>query len=186
MNKFAVKREQRLLQLLAIGLEIFAKQGYEKTTIKMIAQQAGIALGLLYNYFPSKEELLVALIRQEQDKIYTTLLEEMHKSDLNQVDIYIRTTVKLVKQNKNFYRLLHGVRLQSEIVKQVQLDIKKDMEALQKRVELELNEAGIPFPGLEAKLLFASLDGIINHFLLNESYPVDDIANLLLMKYRNK
>jgi hypothetical protein len=57
---------------------------------------------------------------------------------------------------------------------------------VQRQIEAYLVNAAIPFPGLEAKLLFATLDGLIHHFLLQESFPIDDISNLLIMKYRNQ
>jgi AcrR family transcriptional regulator len=45
--------------LLAAARELFARQGYEDTTIAEIAQAAGVAVGTVYLYFQNKHDILV-------------------------------------------------------------------------------------------------------------------------------
>ncbi len=47
------------LYTTAIGL--IARRGYEATTLREIAGEAGVSVGLLYRYFPSKQAVIVAL-----------------------------------------------------------------------------------------------------------------------------
>lgn len=58
-------RQQQALarreHLIEVALQLFAQQGYEATSIKQIATSAGVAMGLLYHYFPSKNELMKAI-----------------------------------------------------------------------------------------------------------------------------
>jgi AcrR family transcriptional regulator len=49
---------QRLYET-AIGL--MAKRGYEATTLRDVAKDAGVSVGLLYRYFPSKRAIIIAL-----------------------------------------------------------------------------------------------------------------------------
>src|SRR5579883_2288091 len=51
-------------QILNTALALFAKQGYQATTMRDIAGAAGCSLGLAYRYFGSKEELVVAVYEQ--------------------------------------------------------------------------------------------------------------------------
>lgn len=46
-------------KLLQTALEIFLRQGYEKTTVAQIAAQTDMGIGTLYNYFPSKSHLFL-------------------------------------------------------------------------------------------------------------------------------
>lgn len=48
--------------LLGAAEQAFAAQGYHRTTVKDIADRAGVAVGTFYLYFPSKEGAFVALI----------------------------------------------------------------------------------------------------------------------------
>ena len=54
--------ERRREQLLEIGLRLFAAQGFATTTIADIAREAGVAHGLVYHYFASKDDLLAAIV----------------------------------------------------------------------------------------------------------------------------
>ncbi len=56
-----VMRETRE-RLLAAAAEEFAQKGYVGANINRISQAAGFAKGTIYNYFPSKRELMLALI----------------------------------------------------------------------------------------------------------------------------
>lgn len=58
MNKMITTREE----LLAVARGIVVEQGIEHLSIRLLAQQCGIAIGSVYNYFPSKSELLLALV----------------------------------------------------------------------------------------------------------------------------
>jgi AcrR family transcriptional regulator len=47
--------------LYAIALELIAARGYEATTLRDVAREAGVSVGLLYRYFPSKQAVVMAL-----------------------------------------------------------------------------------------------------------------------------
>lgn len=57
------KGQQRVSHLLETAADLFARQGYESTSTGDIAEQAGVAVGALYQYFPNKSALLEALAR---------------------------------------------------------------------------------------------------------------------------
>lgn len=58
-----VDKEQRQAELLEIAIEVFAKRGYQATTMDEIAEQAGVSKGMLYIYFKNKEALFGAVFR---------------------------------------------------------------------------------------------------------------------------
>lgn len=60
----AQQKQERRDQLVATARRLFAEKGVENTTIKDIAEAAGVAQGLLYHYFRSKEELLWAIVER--------------------------------------------------------------------------------------------------------------------------
>ncbi len=51
-------RDKRLA-IIAAARDLFAKQGYEDTTIAEIARRAGVAVGTVYLYFENKRQILV-------------------------------------------------------------------------------------------------------------------------------
>ena len=48
-------------RLYATAMRLIAQRGYEATTLRDIANEAGVSVGLLYRYFPSKQAVIIAL-----------------------------------------------------------------------------------------------------------------------------
>jgi AcrR family transcriptional regulator len=56
--------EERRVQLIDTALNVFAQKGLEGATVKELSEAAGVAQGLLYHYFHSKEDLLRAALER--------------------------------------------------------------------------------------------------------------------------
>ena len=63
----AASRERRRLHILSAAEELFAAQGFAKTTVDEIARRAGVSKGLVYDHYDSKEELLRAVWSSQVD-----------------------------------------------------------------------------------------------------------------------
>jgi AcrR family transcriptional regulator len=63
--------------LLDAALTTFDALGYSATPVPTIAGQAGMAVGSVYRYFPSKEELANALYRREKQRLAEALFTEL-------------------------------------------------------------------------------------------------------------
>ena len=50
--------------LLEAAAQVFGARGYERTTTNHVAERAGVSIGTLYQYFPNKDALLLALARE--------------------------------------------------------------------------------------------------------------------------
>ncbi len=59
-------RERRIIQA---AQRLFSRRGYSATSMEDVAARAGLAVGTIYNYFPSKPELLLAIVRRETASI---------------------------------------------------------------------------------------------------------------------
>ena len=59
--------EVRRQEILDTALRLFGEKGYEKTSISDIAKAIGVAQGLCYRYFPSKEALFDSALEQYAD-----------------------------------------------------------------------------------------------------------------------
>ncbi|MET9349524.1 TetR/AcrR family transcriptional regulator [Streptomyces termitum] len=62
---------ERRRQLLDTAAEVFAAQGYDATTVRRIADAAGLLAGSLYYHFDSKESMLDEILRAFLDELGT-------------------------------------------------------------------------------------------------------------------
>ena len=67
-------------QILDAAIRVFARQGFHATRVADIADEAGVAYGLVYHYFSSKEEVLNQLFT-ERWSLLLTAIEEADGSD---------------------------------------------------------------------------------------------------------
>jgi AcrR family transcriptional regulator len=58
-----VKTEARREAIVAAATQLFKEMGYERATISELASRYGGSKATLYSYFPSKEELFVAVVK---------------------------------------------------------------------------------------------------------------------------
>ncbi len=63
------RKEARPQELLDAALELFVEKGFSATRSDEVAERAGVSKGTLYLYYPSKEELLKAVIQQNMGQI---------------------------------------------------------------------------------------------------------------------
>jgi AcrR family transcriptional regulator len=62
------KGEQTRAHILETALQLFRERGYEETTMRAIAEAAGVAVGNAYYYFRSKEHLIQAFYERSHDE----------------------------------------------------------------------------------------------------------------------
>ncbi len=62
------KGEQTKALILNTALEMLRERGYENTTMRAIAKEAGVSLGNAYHYFNSKDALIQAFYQQTHDE----------------------------------------------------------------------------------------------------------------------
>jgi AcrR family transcriptional regulator len=62
-------RERIRTELIAVGLELMAKQGVQHTTVEQIYKKVGISRTFFYSFFSTKEDLVVEALYWQQPKI---------------------------------------------------------------------------------------------------------------------
>ncbi len=69
LGRRELQKQERERRILTAARNLFDRKGYAKTAMEEIAERAGLAVGTLYNYFPSKEDLLLAIMQREADRL---------------------------------------------------------------------------------------------------------------------
>ncbi|MFF9485508.1 TetR/AcrR family transcriptional regulator [Streptomyces sp. NPDC014676] len=68
-------------RLYMSALQLFAEQGYERTTIDQIAEHADVARGTFFNHFQRKEDVVTTWAEQRQDKLRAVMEKSLTDDD---------------------------------------------------------------------------------------------------------
>lgn len=171
-------------RIMDAALTLFGRQGYESTSVKQIAQAAGVAQGLLYNYFQSKEHLLAAIFQQSMADVRESFALAEQAPSGQQVAALIRAAFAIIRRNERFWRLSYAVRTQIPILVGLGLDLRAWTHEIRMTATRYLREIDAPNPEVEGEILFALIDGISQHYVIEpESYPLAAIEAALIEKY---
>lgn len=83
--------------ILKAAIKVFAQQGYFGCRVADIAEAAGIAYGLIYRYFPSKDDLLIAIF-QENTQLFLKKIEQIKRDFFDPRD-KLRCVVQFIFKN---------------------------------------------------------------------------------------
>jgi AcrR family transcriptional regulator len=168
------------------ALELFSEFGYEGTSIRMIASKANISLGLMYNYFSGKDELLKEIFNQGiQDIQHSFDQENAADGKILRIERHIRQTFAIVKEKKLFWRMLHSIRMQARVQEILGKEMKEIGIYIIGQIRENLSELNIHDVENEAHLLFATIDGIVGMYVFDDQYPLQEVETLLIEKYKN-
>ena len=81
------RAQQTVEAILGAAAQLLARTGYAKVTTNAIAARAGVSIGSLYEYFPNKDAVVVALMEQvleEQFASFAGTVEQVKRARLDQ------------------------------------------------------------------------------------------------------
>jgi AcrR family transcriptional regulator len=178
-------RAESRSRILTHALRLFAKNGYDGTTVKMIADAAGISQGLIYAHFASKEALLGAIFEESVGDVRKSFAAGADGADPRErFERYVRGCFDVLRRNLDFWRLSYGVRMQSAVLEQLGDRVPRWTAEIRRTLQRFLRDIGVRNPRLEAEVLFALIDGVSQHYALDpKAYPLDKVVKRILEMY---
>jgi AcrR family transcriptional regulator len=179
-------REESRSRIIDAALRLFAGYGYERATVRMIAEAAGVAQGLMYSHFASKEELLRAIFEQSVADVYASFaLAAAGAPGPPTVERIIRGAFAILRERRDFWHLSYGVRMQPEVLAAIGDALPAWTASIRQTLEQALVASEVERPAIEADLLFAAIDGVAQHYTLDpERYPLDEVVEALIARYQ--
>jgi len=177
-------RADSKLRIMEAAFKLIAKNGYEATSIAMIATTAGVSKGLLYNYFESKEALVKALVieaMEESDNLVGELMDPDPRKALRNIFAWF---FKEIRERPDHWKLITELTFKIEKFDFVHDIVATKMTEYVGFLETLLAQMGYKEAHSEARLISAILDGIGFHALMTrEDYPFAQMENYLITKY---
>jgi AcrR family transcriptional regulator len=95
--------------LIAATARILVREGFDKASTNRIAAVAGVSVGSLYQYFPSKEALVAAVIERHQQEIMRIVRGELAQAANQPIEQGVRTLVAVAVKAHRLDPQLHRV-----------------------------------------------------------------------------
>lgn len=117
--------------------KVIAREGYYNTKVQMIANEANIAVGTIYNYFDSKEAILDYIFKDEFEK-RIKFLNELEKNDdlaLNKIKMFLEFHLNEFIEDPNKMRVIAQeivlfTKYMSNSTKELLIKVRKDLGRL--------------------------------------------------------
>lgn len=173
-------------KILSAALTLFAKNGFHTTSVSQIAEAAKVSKGLTYNYFDSKEALLLAII-DRASKTMIAVAGEMAMDGGFQIALrdFLARYSKSLKANNQFLSFQLSLMFQPDLRTIVQEPMHARAEQLLAMTEAMFKRAGARNPTVIARRFISELDGITLHYLsVFKDYPLDEMLVQLYQNYK--
>ena len=187
-KQFEEIREERKQQIMHAALILFANKGFDATSISMIAKEAGISKGLMYNYFESKEKLIVEIMDGMIEEMLS-MFDPNHDGVLeaHEMKNFIHIMLHHVKENQQLYKLYFHVIMQPKVFALIEGKLEEIIATISLMVEKYFENMAFENPKIEALLFTTMLDGLFFDYVLKpELFPLDEIETQLIKQYCTK
>jgi len=166
--------------LLEAAVHVFARRGYHAARVGDIAEEAGVAHGLLYHYFSSKEEVLETIFRETWSDLLAAVRDveesgEPAREQIRQVAAIllrswrrdpdlVRVLVREVTRSPELGRRVGEI---GEAFAAIERIVRRGQDARELRDDLD--------PRLASAILYGAIEEILTGWVL-ELLPDDDAA----------
>lgn len=177
-------------EMLAAALALFSDKGYHNVSMQEIAEKAEFAVGTLYKFFRSKEDLYKALISEQADRFHAALIEALaaESGPAERLRGYVRAKGRIYMDNAACIRLYFAENRGASFNIKAGLDkeIRERCDLVLRRLETVFAEgmdSGVFRRTAEPHHLALALDSLCNAFLfhwLEERRPYPESPDIIL------
>lgn len=110
-NKRETNKRVRKENIYAVAMDLFRRQGFDETRVEEITQAAGVAKGTFFNYFPTKEDVLLYIGERHIARLSAALANGTGKrisqsdSAVVALKVFMRTLADSLTNDKDLVRL---------------------------------------------------------------------------------
>ncbi len=174
--KRAESRELTRKKILEAAERLFARHGFDGTSVDDVAEAAGYSKGAVYYNFESKDELFEALVEQEIGGLVASL--EGALADAHTIEEKLAAAQRVLTERE---RHKHGGRLEFEVLSHAMREPKlrrivgkayeRMRTAIASLIEQQFAEAGVCPPMPAGDLAIAIIAGSLGHGLMQALDP---------------
>jgi AcrR family transcriptional regulator len=184
-EQFEEIRNDRKDQVLDAALHVFAEEGYHSASVSRIAKRAGVSKGLMYNYFQSKEEVLLTLVRDLFDYVMKVLKIEPDEAFTQaRFEEIIALSIDVPKNEPKRWKLYMSLAFQAEVAELLMQEMAPRFGGYMQSMSQYFQNKGYEDPVAAMRIFSALLDGVQMHYLLDpKGFPAEKAKQFLIKQF---
>jgi AcrR family transcriptional regulator len=169
-------RSARRKQLLAAAQEVFVANGYHGAAMDDIAERAGVSKPVLYQHFPGKRELYLALLDTQAETLADAVVDALATTDDNQQRIHAVLSAYFAFVDRDDEDGAFRLVFESDLVNDP--DVRQRVELVTRKTMIAVADTVAADTGLEraeAEMLATALTGsaqVVARWWLDSDRPV--------------
>jgi AcrR family transcriptional regulator len=177
----AIRGEKEAL-ILETALGLFAKNGYLSTPVSLIAKEAGISKGLMYNYFKSKEDLLQKVVFDKADLFLDFLvIDDINNVTKQEIINFIEGNFSLLVNEQAFFKLYFSLLVQPDVYSLMGSEMMKMFEEIIVAINNYYEKLGFENAYIKTRYLLAVFDGVGMHYIVDpDNFPLEDVKKMII------
>jgi AcrR family transcriptional regulator len=171
--------------LLEATARILVREGFDRASTNRIADVAGVSIGSLYQYFPSKEALVAAVVERHQQDIRQVIQGELEKAAMLPIEQGVRMLVAVAVKSHRIAPKLHRV-LAEQIprvgtLEKVETFNRENFALFRSYLESRKSELRVKNLELAAFLCVTSIEAVTHNAVLHHTKMLsDDMTDALI------
>lgn len=159
--------KQRQEQILKASLHIFSRRGFDGATVPDIAREAGIAVGTIYNYYPSKRDLFVAAIAKFIIEPFTAvIIHTPLKGDASYISTIVENRLNIGLENVgHFIPLFSEIQRDPELCQRYTQQVLQPIMAMMEKYMTSRIKEGA-FRDMNPSIVTRAIGGMVIGFML--------------------
>jgi len=155
------------------ALKLFSTKGFEGTSVREIAADAGVNVAMINYYFLSKEKLFESVVEYRASVlqgIFTELVNNTELAPIEKMDIVIDQTIERKFSNSQFHHLLHrelSLEHRPQLRNAISDILLKNMNPVKKIIQNGIKD-GV-FKPVDIELTLTTLLGTIHYLLTSDT-----------------
>lgn len=166
---------EKQLQILDNAERLFADKGYDGTSVRDIADEAGVNVAMISYYFGSKEKLLEALFNHRSagaSSKVKAIMENTEMGPMEKVEAMIDYYIDKFQNENCFHKIMmrEQVAIQRTTTASLILDFKKRNQELVSKLIQEGQKAGVFVKNIDVPISMATLIGTVSHMFTTQHF----------------
>jgi AcrR family transcriptional regulator len=184
-QQFADLRKDRRQAILDAALQVFANHGYHSASVSMIAKEAGVSKGLMYNYFESKEAVLLTLVNDLFDRVVALIgLQPGEVLTRERFIELIDVSIDIAVKEPQRWKLYMSLGFQPEVTPILMETMMPKVAPFMASLAQYFHSKGHEDPMTIMRYYSAVLDGVQMHALLDpHNFPVEKVKQMVIAQF---